>query len=321
MTRENRKYRDCDPCVNNGGSFSELSPYLSRLVNNITVEGAAVDNIAPDYIVYTLATAGGIAYIKSTNDWVEFMPDGPRRVFGTIPARVRLWSEEGQAWSQPISITREEDICIFPANAEFYPLANKIRELVQSLNTVEDSISQNLDNLRQLTVIVTRDKKLKNQLTALNKLRQSGTCAYGVIDIPQNKDSLSELLTQEEAKDALTMLSLSPNSENYLSTYLELKKDYREELNNVIGVTEIAEKQERRINSEMELIENSTYAMIDLLIDSINKYAKFYNVDILAHRAHGGCAKHSDEAVAGNDTESKISLSEEGINNESDNQQ
>lgn len=314
MTRKKRLFRDCDPCITSGGNSTDLSPYLSRLINNITLDGSATKNVAPDFIVYTLATTGGIAYIKSSNEWVNFQADSPRKVFGLIPAKVRLWSEERAEWSGSINITRDGDICIFPANAQFYAVANKIREIVTSLNTVEDNISQNLDNMRELAVVVTRDGKLAEQLTALNALRQAGTTALGVITLKNNVNgeqaAINALVNNDEAQEALSVVTLSPNCHNYLADYLELKKDYREELNNVIGVTEVAEKTERRINSEMELIENSSYAVIDLLIDSINKYAKFYNVDILAHRAHGGCAEHADEAAPEEGTESKIDGSE-----------
>lgn len=319
-TRNNRKWRDCDPC--NVRGYDNISPYLSRLINNIDISGMATENTAPYFIAYVMATVGGIAYVRSANEWVKFMPIYVKKRYGILPRWVKLWSEERQAWSGAVEIKKDGDVVIFPANAEFYPLADKIDELVTSLNTVEDNISQNLNNLRQLAVAVVRDNKLKNQLIALNKLREAGTTALGIISLEDNtngdKAQINAVMSRTEAEEAVTVVTLSPNAENYLADYLALKQDYREELNNVIGVTEVAEKTERRINSEMEMIENSTYSMIDLLCDSINKYATFYNVDIYAHRAHSACAAHVDKAVQESDTESEIEGAEEGADNEQD---
>lgn len=319
-TRSSRLYRDCDPCIK--GIYDNISPYLSRLVNNIDFTGAATDNTAPDFIAYTLATEGGIAYIRSTNEWVKFTADSPIKKFGLIPAAVRLWSDERQEWSGSLDITKDGDICIFPANANFYPIVAKVRELVDSLETVETNISQNLNNMRELAVAVTRDNKLTNQLKALNKQRQSGDAVLGILTLTTDTNgadaNINALLSREEAQDALTVISLTPQVNNNLAEYLELKKDYREELNNTIGVTEVAEKSERRINSEMEMIENSTYAMIDLILDSVNKYAKFYGVDIHGHRAHSGCAEHVDKAIAEEGTESKISALEGDTDNDTE---
>lgn len=314
-TRNSRKL--IDPCTLRG--YDNISPYLSRLVNNIELQGEAVKHTAPDYIPYIMATEGGVAYIKSANEWVRFMQWGSTYRNGLLPRFVKLWSEDGHTWSTPIDLKRNDDIVIFPANAEFYPLANKIDELVKSLNTVEDNISQNLDNLRQLAVAVVRNNKLKNQITALNDLRRAGTTALGVISLEENVSgdnaNINAVMSKTEAEEALTVVTLSPNAENYLMDYLELKKDYRQELNNVIGVSEVAEKTERRINSEMEMIENSTYSMIDLLCDSINKYATYYKVDIYAHRAHSACAAHVDMAVQESGAESKTKGAEEGAQN------
>lgn len=319
-TRNSRLFRDCDPCINEG-QYKTIAPHISRLVNNITFIGAAIRNVAPDFIAYTLATEGGIAYIRSSNEWARFKSDSSIKKFGLIPSKVRLWSEERQEWSGSYDITRDGDICIFPANSDFYPIAAKIRELVDSLDTIETNISQNLNNLRELAVAVTRGRKLANQLKALNKQRVAGTEALGVLEVPEtttadgNNANLNALLTQESAEDLLTVISLSPNANNYLADYLELKRDYREELNNLIGVTEVAEKSERRINSEMEMIENSTYAVLDLLIDSVNKYATFYNVDIYAHRAHSACAEHVDKAIEEEGTQVQTDGTEGGTDN------
>ena len=317
-TRSGRKWRDCDPC--NVRGYADISPYLSRLVNNITLEGGAIDKTAPDFIAYTLATRGGVAYIRSVNEWTKFTSVQPKKRYGILPRYVKLWSDENQTWSGQIDTAKDNDVVIFPANTEFYPIADKISELVTSLNTVEDNISQNLNNLRQLAVAVVRDDKLRHQLEILDKGRQEGISALGVISLPARTNSdgttLNDIITHTEAEEAISVVSLSPNAQNYLADYLALKQDYRQELNNTIGVSEVAEKTERRITTEMEMIENSTYAIIDLLCDSINKYAKFYNVDIYAHRAHSACAEHVDMATSESDTVAQIEVLEEETRND-----
>lgn len=289
-----------DPCII--GSNNSVAPYIVQLVNNIEVYGSAVENTSPDYIPYVMAARGGIAYVRDINEWTPYVADGVSKHHGNIPTRVRLWSEERQLWSDGVNTT-DGNVCIIPANVLNYAVTDKIEELVGSLNTVEQSISQNLENLRQLAVVVTRDSKLKNQLIALDRLRRAGEISHGVIDIPKdgNTETINEMLRMDDIESLLTVVSLSPNADNYLTDYLALKQDYRQELNNVIGVTEVKEKSERRINSEMELIQNSSCAFIDMIIDNINKYAKHYDIDVHAHRTHDGCTEH--ETMPGGEEE------------------
>lgn len=311
-TRNGRKYRNCEPCAMMGVVLNSATPYLSQLVDNIALSGSAIENMPPDYIVYALAVYGGIAYIADTNEWTIFTPaDKNQNTYnGLLPETVKLYSYAQERWSEPINC-KAANIKIFPANATFYPVIDKINELAESLETVEDNISQNLDNLRQMAVVVTKDKRLRNQLISLNKQRLCGQ-SHGVVLLPEDDDKT--LLSAETANEALTVVSLSPNAENYLDTYLTLKADYRQELHNVIGVTEVAEKSERRITSEMELIENSTYAFIDMIINNINKYAKYHNVEIYAHRQHSACAEHADPTIEA----AGITVEEEGHENVND---
>lgn len=295
MTRAGRQ--TLDPCINEGGNSIGVAPYIAQLVNNISIEGEAAKNAAPNYIAYVMATTGGIAYIRDVNEWAPFTAADPH-TRGGIPLKARIFSEETGLYSNPLSTT-DGNVCIFPANPDFYPLSRKIKEAVMSINCVEDNISQNLDNLREMAIIITRDSKLKNQLIMLNRMRQSGKAAYGVLSIPKdgNTETVTDLLTREDLDNLATILNFSTNAHNYLADYLALKQDYRQELQNIIGVTEVAEKTERRINAEMEMIENSSFAMVDLIINNINNYAKFYGVDVHAHRTHSGCAQHVDNAI------------------------
>ncbi len=268
----------------------DIALYLAVLCNSVEILGAAVDYTPSGEVVRLLSTYGGAAYNKTDKTWHQFISVSPRRKYGILPRDIKLKSIDGDEWSEIIDTELFPEICVFPANAVFYPVIDKIAESVVSLQTVEDNISQNLANLRELSVVLASSQKIKTQLEVLNRMRLSGATT-GVIDVTESEEKSANALGQS-LDDFIRVISLSPNAHNYLPDYLALKTDYREELSKLIGVASVGEKEERRVVSEMEIIENSSYAFIDIIIDSINEYGKLHNVDIYAHRRHSACEQH-----------------------------
>lgn len=310
-TRKGRLFRDClnqSYCTAYGGNVSGVAPYVSQMVNNITVYGRATEQTPPDFIINVLAEDGGIAYIKNLNRWARFYTASAKRVNG-LPTVVRLWSDERQQWSGDTPV--DDNIHIYPANAMFFAVVNKIAEYVQTDTTIDENISQNLANLRELTAICVYGNALKNQLEEANDKRLKGA-THVVINLERRHKNWQAAGLKPD--DELGVVTLSPNAHNYLPDYLELKKNNLEELNKVIGISNVAEKEERRINSEMVLINNSSMAYIDMIINTINKYAKYYGDDIHAHRTHSGCDEHIDEAIDESPAEGEI-INEEGTDN------
>lgn len=265
MTREGRKIIDiCGLPLWGEGEYS-LSPYLSILVNNIELEGEAVKDTPPQYIIYTLATRGGIAYLRDVNEWTAFNSVGKKNRYN-LPRRVRLYNDDGYL-SETLNV--DKSICIIPANAEYYAPANEIKKRVFRLNEIALNIFQNLNVLRQAAAVVTDDSDLSTQVETANKQREEGKTTVTLI---------------KKAGSELSIENFSPAAQSHLLEYLEMEKETYTQLNEIIGVANVGEKQERRIESEIELIEDSSGAIIDTLISSINQWAGYYDIDVHAHR-------------------------------------
>lgn len=293
-TRQGRTLRagNCfDPCLAMypRGIGREVSLYLSVLCDAIELRGSAAESTPADFIIKLLAKRGGVAYNKATNKWHDFTACGHGKKYGILPRFVMLKDEDNNVWSNEMDTVKYPEICIFPANAEFYPVVIKIAELVTSLDTVEDNISQNLNNMRELALVISSNKNIKSQLMLAERQRVRGVQATAYIDISDIQEQDITALGKA-LEDYVKVVTLSPNAHNYLPDYLALKQAYQTELFKFIGVSDVGEKQERRIESEMAIIENSSYAFIDMLIDNINEYANLHEVDIHAHRKHSQCA-------------------------------
>ncbi len=302
-TRAGREF--CDPC----GKDTEraTAPYLSMLVNNIEVEGKATENTPPQYIIYVLASQGNIAYIPETNDWAEFVSaDRNNRFY--LPRRVRLKGDSGEYSDaiavDPLPLSQSYGIKIIPANVERYAPQKRIRDLLKELDEVKINIRQNLRELRSLAAVVVSDDTLDKELTEANTKREQG--------------ATSVVLHKRNATTELEVINFSPNAVSHLTEYLEREEKIYERIDNTIGVTRLADRQERAITSEVEVSRDNSAAIIDMLINSINKYGKYYGIDIHAKRLHDGAGDPAAEEIPKDDSDGVQNAQNkaEGGNNE-----
>lgn len=290
MTRASRLNRNC--CCREFAVLNQIggntAPYLSILTNNIELTGQACENTEPiTFIIKTLIEKGGICYSRPDNTWYEFYVEGERGRTG-LPKKIRLVLDKAPYRTRVVDLTNPlfaENFVIFAANPYYYPIAAKVCELVAGIETTEENISQNLTNLRQLTLTVTRGNALAPQLNAIDKIRMAGGVSAS-IQLPMKKPN-------EPTRDISEELQLMPfgaEVESHITEYIELRKTLQEELYKVIGLSSLGDgEQERRIQSEVNLQENGSYAYLDVLIDSINHTAMLKNVDICARRLHSAC--------------------------------
>lgn len=290
MTRASRLNRNC--CCREFAVLNQIggnaAPYLSILTNNIELTGQACENTEPiTFIIKTLIEKGGICYSRPDNTWYEFYVEGERGRTG-LPKKIRLVLDKAPYRTRVVDLTNPlfaENFVIFAANPYYYPIAAKVCELVAGIETSEENISQNLTNLRQLTLTVTRGNALAPQLNAIDKIRMAGGVSAS-IQLPMQKPN-------EPTRDISEELQLMPfgaEVESHITEYIELRKTLQEELYKVIGLSSLGDgEQERRIQSEVNLQENGSYAYLDVLIDSINHTAMLKNVDICARRLHSAC--------------------------------
>lgn len=296
MTRAGRLNRNC--CCREFAVLNQIggnaAPYLAILINNIELTGQACEDTAPiTFIIKTLIEKGGICYSRPDNFWYEFYIEGERGRTG-LPKKIRLIIDKAPYRTRVVDLTNPlfaEEFVIFAANPYYYPIAAKVCEIVAGIETTEENISQNLTNLRQLTLTVTRGNALAPQLYAIDKIRMAGGVSAS-IQLPKQKPN-------EPTRDIAEELQLMPfgaEVESHITEYIELRKTLQEELYKVIGLSSLGDgEQERRIQSEVNLQENGAYAYLDVLIDSINHTAMLKNVDICARRLHSACNDNLSE--------------------------
>lgn len=264
-TRCGRKWRTAEQW----GAYDV--PYLSILVNNIELSGRAVETIDPFFPVYIMAVTGGAAYVPETNTWAEFTPFG-RLLRTGMPRFVRLRGD--LTWSEPIEVG--DTVHIYPANPEFMPPVFAINARTDMLAAADASIRQNLDSLREMGVAVTDDSRATTQIQQLNNIRRAGG-AFGIFQTDKTSDMLKESPFQ-------VIRFGVEGVQNNIESYLKLREAYRQELSEIVGIAQLGEKPERRVNGEIDLAIDNSGAIIDLIIASINRYAKYYGDDVHAER-------------------------------------
>lgn len=289
MTREGRTTVDpCEFLTAEGAGGISSAPYLSILVNNIEVEGSATANTPPFFIVQTLATRGGIAYLSDLNEFAEFTRVGKLNRYN-LPRYVKLKNDNG-FYSEAIPVG--DNIKIIPANSAYFAPVMQIRKRAFRLSEIEANIHQNLISLRQATAVITDDQDLTTQIVTANKQRENGKTTVTIV-----KKTGSELNIE----------NFTPAAQCYLLEYSELEDKEYTRLNGIIGVANVGEKEERRIESEIDLIQSSSSAIIDTIVSSINKWGKYYGIDIRARRRLStapteGANEDSEEDITDNDT-------------------
>lgn len=273
MTREGRK-----TLFNKYTCDGVAPPYLSMLCANVELSGEIFEDTHPFYVVEKLATNGELCYIKSVNSWAEFKRSGKNTRTG-FPSHIRLKGNGGE-YSAAVKCGEDTDYLIFPANATFTPLVDAINYRVALLQEIDLNILQNLDTLRQMALVKASSAELAAKLAAIDNKRRRGDSA-AVLEVG--------------AGDEVDVVNLSPNSENHLPAYLQMKEAVKEELAQVVGVAKMAEKGERRVNGEIDLAVDAASACIDLLIQAINEYCKFYGLNGKAQRKRGAFGDLYDE--------------------------
>ena len=268
-TRSGRKDRFCDPCAY-GMKRGYYSPFLSILCNNVQIYGAATEDVPPTYIIRTLVERGGVAYIRDINQWAAYTPWGRLRRTG-FPRFIRLRGDSGRL-SSPLLVgegAKTDNICVIPANAYFYPPEKIIQEKVDSLFHTEDAIFQNMDALRQCSAIFYDNPTLETQIRQAEEDRLAGKRTVHLL---------------RKTGQRIDIEDFSPNAQNYLTELLAVRAANLEELDASTGRVTIGEKTERRTDDEVSVIENSACSTIDTIIDTFNRYCKWYGIAARAER-------------------------------------
>lgn len=255
-----------DPCLSKYAETGHNAPFLSILINNIQIFGSDTEDTPPHFISKTLVMNGGIAFLRKDKKWAAFRSVSPANYAG-IPKKIRLVGDLGRL-SAPMDVDGK-DVCVIPANAFFCPPAYDVLRRVEMLDMISGAVGQNIDALRQCTAIFYDDDTLKSGITDAENKRLKGARTVSIQKTPG---------AQVDIKN------FTPDAKSYIMDFMEVWKQTLEELDAVTGRATIGEKNERRITEEVSVIEDAASTSIDVIIDTFNEYAEFYEIDAIAAR-------------------------------------
>ena len=263
-----RTGRQCfiDPCLSKYAETGHNAPFLSILINNIQIFGSDTEDTPPHFISKTLVMNGGIAFLRKDKKWAAFRSVAPADYAG-IPKKIRLVGDLGKL-SAPMYVD-VKDVCVIPANAFFCPPAYDVLRRVEMLNMISGAVGQNIDALRQCTAILYDDQTMKSNIEDAENKRLKGTRTVSI---------------QKTTGAQLEIKNFTPDAKSYIMDFMEVWKQTLEELDAVTGRATIGEKNERRITEEVSVIEDAASTSIDVIIDTFNEYAGFYEIDAMAAR-------------------------------------
>lgn len=300
MTRQGRKI---DPCAWNeyGVQRSRGIPFLSILINNIQVYGADTENAIPTFIVRTLVERGMVALETTTKEWSACVKAGKNLRTG-FPKYVRLKGEDGRL-SEPIDVqSKYSNVHVYYANAYGFPIATDIFRRVNTLDFISGAIVQNVNALRQATAIIYHDNNLDEQIERAQRQREAGESTITLYGGMSESD--------------IELKNFATGSVSNIPDFLEIWKNTLEDLDALTGRAAIGEKNERRITEEVAVIENAASTSIDVLIDTVNKFAEWYGDDV--HAVRGSALRRTNttppDAAEGTQTDETKGQEEENNN-------
>ena len=300
MTRNGRRW--IDPCTRealDGVKGGEAAALLSILINNIQIFGRAAESAPPTFIAKTLVMRGAVAYDAVSGEWFAFNAVGETDRAG-LPLRVKLILD-GRGRMSPTLEADRDGVFIFPATPMFSAPAWEVLRRVDTLAYIQNAIGQNVDALRQIAAIVYNDKALTASIQKAEADRASG----------KSTTSIYAPIGSE-----VQLLNFSPDAKSNIPDLMAVYTQTLEELDAATGRATLGEKNERRITDEVTVIENAASSTIDVVIDTFNRYAKWYGVDAMAARGSEVRRSTVQPEAAGEVPPEDISREKEGENAE-----
>lgn len=271
MTRSGRKItpREWKNFFIDAGNYETLSASLFQAgikINNLkefmqsTFADVEAPEVTSEYIVGVLLARGEIALDKVTGLWLPFYGIGQSDSYGFYK-KYRLVGVSGT-----YERTRNE-IFIFRANAKSMPFMPYIKLKCANIASFDAAISQNLDAIKEATVIITEDEELAKKVSDANEKRIQG---HSVIHLPRSASRLNELTV---FKTGATYL---------IDKLQDARRAEYVELMHIVGVRTPIEKSERLITSEVETQNSEADAYISVLIRTFNQDAERETVNLKA---------------------------------------
>lgn len=262
-TRLSRAFRDNENVAAGERTANGYKALFAALFcNAATIEGISeetrADGLTDDYILETLYTRGAIAYDKATGLWLPFEGQGTPNQYG-VTRKYRLFSTFGGAF--PSVYRTREEIFIFDANAVQYGVERIVNGKCDVLGGYDSAILQNLDAVKEITLITTDDEALTDKLKAADKARRAGA-------------SVAVVPTKQKNGQIATLSTLSTGAQFLVDKLQAARRTEYEELLHLVGIPTPTEKAERLITDEVTTANAETTAYIGLMIDTFNRQAE-----------------------------------------------
>lgn len=250
LSRSNREF-----CVD-AKSYETLfaSLFISGLrVNGLEIEEGDRAQATSDYIVRTLYEWGGVAYDTELKAWFKYSGTGRQDIYGYFQ-RYNLLGANGTNLSQ---VPRER-LYIFRANPYENPLAGFVRMKCGLLADFDNAIAQNLDAIKDMSLIVSRNPALSKVIRLADKARRLGR---------------SVAVVTQDANDVTQLQTLSTGAEYKVDRLIADRRAVYEDLLHVVGVRTPIEKGERMITDEVSTQNAETDAYIGITVKTFNACA------------------------------------------------
>jgi hypothetical protein len=230
-------------------------------IENLKAGTLAAENVADGltdaYILGVLYEHGGVAYDVATGAWLPYTGAGRATVYGEN-ATITLFGANGA------NLTRKRgDVFIFKANPDNVPLKRIVDARAELLAEFDGAIRQNLDAVKEMTIIYTDNADLTAQLRNADTKRRRGA---SVAVLSRNVEDFGEIG------------KLSTGAEYKIDKLLKDRRKLYEETLHLVGVRTPLEKGERMITDEVETQNAETDAYIGVMERTFNEQATLYGV-------------------------------------------
>lgn len=259
MTREGRTDRDFLDVVTTANGYSQLFAALFTSSFNIA-KLEQENNLTPAYIIKIMYNRGAVAYDKLTKLWLPFAARG-RDAYGE-PETVELYGQDGKRWTR-----KRKDVYIFKANASAFPWVMLINLQARKLAEIDAAISQNLDAVKQMTVILSENERLSQRLRIADAARRAGA-SVAVLSPREMGVKPEEAVTLGQNFAALTTLKTDAEY-NVDKLRSEWQQVYEHALH-LLGVHTSKNKGERKTDNEIEAENGEADAMAYILTRQAN---------------------------------------------------
>lgn len=249
--RDNREYNVLT-LATAAAAYENAAASLFR--SSIRIDGVGVagtEEPKSDYITGILLNYGKIARHKVTGVWLPFDGIGTPNAYG-LYKKYRLFSESS---GKAIKADAEE-VEIYRANPQESPLFPFIRLKARLLAEFERAKVQNLNAVKQMSLIVTQSEETAKKLQILNKKRENGA-AVGIL---------------ERALTDLSELNVLKTGAEFMLDRLQAgaRKEW-EEMLHFVGVYTPREKGERKITDEIGAENSEVDALSNITVKTFNE--------------------------------------------------